>query len=95
MRRGIKRADVLGVVVIPFVVMIIAVVRVAVVRGGRGIGVVVTDAAAGGAGDAAAFTDPAAVKSLGGQAGNCCQSEQSDEPAQGRMHSGGWLAHVS
>lgn len=86
MRRSIEGADFLGVMVITFVVMIIAVVWVAVVTGGRGIGVVVTDAAAGGAGDAAAFTDPAAVKSLSGQTGNCCQSEQSHESAQGRKH---------
>lgn len=86
MRRGIEGADFLGVLVIPFVVMIIAVVQVAVVAGGRGIGFVVTDAAAGGTDDAAAFTDPAAVKSLGRQTGNCCQSEQGHESAQGRNH---------
>lgn len=94
MRRGIKRADVLGVVVIAFVVMIIAVVRVAVVAGSRAIGVVVTDAAACGADDAAAFAEPAAVESLGGQARNCCQSEQSEEPTQGGMHSGELLAQL-
>ena len=86
MRRGIERADVLGVMVIPFVVMTIAVVRVAVVAGGRALGFVVTDAAACGADDAAAFAEPAAVESLGGQARNCCQSEQSEEPAQGGKH---------
>jgi hypothetical protein len=91
MRRGIERADVLGVVVIAIVVMIFAVVRVAVVAGSRAIGFVVTDAAACGAHDAAAFAEPAAVESLGGQAGNCCQSEQSDEPAQGRTHRFGCL----
>lgn len=94
MRRGIKRADVLGVMVITFVVMIIAVVRVAVVAGSRALGFVVTDAAACGADDAAAFAEPAAVESLGGQAGNCCQGEQSEEPTQGGMHSGGLMTWV-
>ena len=86
MRSGIERADVFGVVIVTFVVMIPAVVRVAVVAGSRAIGFVVTDAAAGGADDAAAFAEPSAVESLGRQAGNCCQSEQSDEPAQGGTH---------
>ena len=95
MRRGVDWADVLGVVVVTFVVMTMVVLRVAVVAGCRDIGFVVADAAACGADDAAAFAEPAAVESLCGQAGNCCQSEQSDEPTQGGTHLKARVAQVS
>jgi hypothetical protein len=88
---GIERSDVLVVVVIAIGVLVIAAtVPVFMVACGRTLRFVVAEAAARGAGDAAAFADPAAVKTLSGQAGDCCKGEQCDEPAQAGEHGEGW-----